>query len=118
MEKVQVENGVTVVSLERSYDVTDPEGNARVEKLLRELADKAEPPLVLLDMARTSTINSSFIGVMFAVGKMLKNRGGRLAVCAPDAFCSDVMRIVRLGEMFASYPTREEGVTAMSAAAM
>jgi anti-anti-sigma regulatory factor len=115
VEQVQVESGVTVVTLARSYDATDPESNQRAEGLLRGLGDRAEPPLVLLDMARTTTVNSSFIGLLFAVGKTLRARGGELAICAPDAFCSDVFRIVRLGEMFKSYATRADGVAAMAA---
>jgi anti-anti-sigma factor len=114
MEQVSVERAVTVVQLARSYDATDPESNGRAETLLRDLGQSAQPPLVLIDMARTTTINSSFIGLLFAVGKMLRSRGGELAICASDAFCSDVFRIVRLGEMFKSYATREEGVAALA----
>jgi anti-anti-sigma factor len=114
MENVLQQHGVTIIELDRAYDASSDDGTTRLEGLLKDTVQSAERPLVLLDMSRTASINSTFLGLLFATGKQLRARQGQMALCAPDAFCTDVMRVVKLSEMFNCYPTRAEGIEALS----
>jgi anti-anti-sigma factor len=114
MENVLRINGVTVIELDRAYDASSDDGTTRLESVLKEAVSSANRPLVLLDMSRTASINSTFLGLLFATGKQLRARQGQMALCAPDAFCTDVMRVVKLSEMFNCYATRSEGVEALT----
>ena len=115
MESISRNRGVTVIELARSYDSADTEANPRLEKVLHEQVDNAEPPLVVVDMSRTASIDSTFIGLLFAVEKRLARRQGKLALCAADVFCSEVFRVVKLDSIFKSYPTRDEAVDGLKA---
>lgn len=110
MENVLVSRGATVVELARNYDSLDDEATRRLERVLRELAESAEPPLVVLDMSRTVSIGSTFVGLLFAVSKQLRRRQGQLALCRVEPNCAEVLHIVRAEAMFNSFATREEAV--------
>jgi len=110
MENVLVSRGATVVELARNYDSLDEVGTRRLEALLRELAESAEPPLLVVDMARTVSIGSTFVGVLFAVSKRLRRRQGHLAICRVEPNCAEVLHIVRAEAMFKSFATREEAI--------
>jgi anti-anti-sigma factor len=115
LEEVYEDRGVTVIVLGRNYHAVDGEAKDRVEQVLtRHTADDA-PARLVLDLSRTVSVDSSFIGLLFAAEKRLRARGGRMAVCGADAFCADVLRIVKLGEIFPSYPSRDEAIEAMPA---
>lgn len=115
MENVIRDRNVTILVLDRNYDSLDDAPLQRLEGVLNKSVEGQEKATLLIDMSRTTTINSSFIGLLFSAGKKLKASGGQLALCAADAFCSDVMRVVRLNQMFNTYPTREDAVAALNA---
>lgn len=110
MENVLVSRGVTVVELARSYDSLDEEATRRLEALLRELAETAEPPLMVLDMGRTASIGSTFVGVLFAASKRLRRRRGHLALSNVEPNCAEVLHVVRSDAMFKRFATRDEAV--------
>ena len=113
MENVIQDRCVTIVELDRNYDSLTEEPLNRLQGVLDGVAKAGDKVTLLIDMSRTTTINSSFIGMLFATGKQIKQGGGQLALCAADAFCSDVMRVVRLNQMFNTYPTRDEALEAL-----
>ena len=123
MENVIQDRNVTIIELDRNYDSLDDVPLTRLQQVLDEAVGKAgavgkgSKVTLLIDMSRTTTINSSFIGMLFATGKQLKQAGGQLALCAADAFCSDVMRVVRLNQMFNCYITRDEALEALNSGA-
>ena len=123
MENVIQDRNVTIIELDRNYDSLDDVPLTRLQQVLDEAVGKAGAVgnggkvTLLIDMSRTTTINSSFIGMLFATGKQLKQTGGQLALCAADALCSDVMRVVRLNQMFNCYGTRDEALEALNSGA-
>jgi anti-anti-sigma factor len=117
MENVFVDRGVTVVELDRSYDGLDGSGQQRLSELLRAQVEKADPPLILLDLSRTAIMDSTMLGVLFGAEKRLRARQGRMAVCGANVFCADVLRIVNLNALFQSFETREDAIVGMTATA-
>ncbi|MGE3408781.1 MAG: STAS domain-containing protein [Pirellulales bacterium] len=114
MENVIQDREITIIELDRNYDSLDDAPLTRLQNVLNDAVGAGGKAVsLLIDMSRTTTINSSFIGMLFATGKQLKTNGGQLSLCAADAFCSDVMRVVRLNQMFNTYPTRDEALDAM-----
>lgn len=114
MERIFEERGVTVIALDRSYHAPDGDAKDRFKDLLQKRIEAGQQPRVLLDMSGTVSIDSSFIGMLFAAEKGIKSRQGKLAVCGADAFCSDVLRIVKLGSLFPSFQSREEAIDALA----
>lgn len=115
MENVLVSRGVTVVELSRTYDSLDEPATVRLEALLRDLAETAEPPLMVLDMSRTTSIGSTFVGVLFAASKRLRRRQGHLALSNVETNCAEVLHVVRSVAMFKSFAARDEAVDEIAA---
>lgn len=110
MENVLEYRGLTVIELGRNYDSLDDAAIRRAERMLREKADAVDPPLMVIDMSRTTGIGSIFVGTLFAVEKRLKSRKGRLTVCCPNTFCAEVLQIVKSDRVFRTFATRDEAV--------
>jgi anti-anti-sigma regulatory factor len=110
MENVLEYRGLTVIELGRNYDSLDDAAIRRAERLLREKAESIDPPLMVVDMTRTTGIGSIFVGTLFAVEKRLKSRQGRLAACCPNPFCAEVLQIVKADRVFKTFATRDEAV--------
>jgi anti-anti-sigma factor len=115
MEEIQVLRGVTVVTLAANYDSLDEEATRRIDTLLREQADRASPPAMVLDMSQTQSIGSTFVGSLFAADKRLRRRGGQMALCQVGEFCLEVLRAVRSDTLFKIFATRDEAVAALAA---
>jgi anti-anti-sigma regulatory factor len=116
VETVVMDSGVTVLELGRSYSHTEPAEMTRLSELLDDLAGRADPPLLLVDMTRTVLVNSELIGRLLAAHRTLANRGGHMAVCSSEAFYSDQLRIMKLDTLWGSHNTRREGIDALLAA--
>jgi anti-anti-sigma factor len=114
MEAVEVVRGVTVVTLAAKYDTLDEEGVRRLEALLRDRADAADRPLLLLDMRDTVSIGSTFVGALFATDKRLRRRQGQMALCQVGEFCQEVFRVVHTQTLFKTYATRDEALAALT----
>jgi anti-anti-sigma factor len=115
MERVEVVRGVTVITLAAKYDTLDEEAVRRLEALLRQQADSASPPLLLLDMQDTASIGSTFVGALFAADKRLRRRQGQMALCRVGDFCQEVLRVVHTDTLFKTYATRDEALEALTA---
>lgn len=107
MATVKKIDGVHVVELETNYDSLNQEATDRLKEVLIAVGQGEAAPLVLLDLSRTTTINSQVIGLFFSLGNRVRQSGGKFAVCAAEAFCAEVLKIVKLQELFPGYPDRE-----------
>jgi len=83
-------------------------------KVLLAEAVRAEPPRLLLDLSGTELIGSRFVELLVQTWKRLRQRGGIMALCGVQPFCSEVLRTTKLDTLWNSYPTRDDGVAALS----
>ncbi len=74
----------------------------------------ADPPIVLLDLAATTYIGTSFVELLVRAWKRLTERGGKLVLCDVQPFCAEVFRITRLDTLWDIYPTRAQAIAALT----
>jgi anti-anti-sigma factor len=110
--EVVVDGRVTVITLGPAYKVLDEHTlDLGLAQSLVELADDADPPLVVLDLSNTQFFGSSFIEVLFRLWTRLQARsGGRFAICGLTPHCVDVLKITHLDTLWQLTPTREQAV--------
>ena len=115
--EVVVDGSVTVIALGPAYKVVDEHVlDTGLGESLIELADDADPPLVVLDLSNTQFFGSSFIEVLFRLWTRLQARGGgRFAICGLTPHCLDVLKITHLDTLWRLTATREEAVRAIAA---
>lgn len=116
MANVMREQGVTVVEVDPVYDSLDEWRMSDFRDLVLDAVKKADPPLLLLDLSRTTYIGSSFIGVLIRGWKRLRDRQGRLALCNVCPTCADVLHVSKLDTIWDIYSTRDEARQALLAA--
>lgn len=110
MVQVIHEQGVTVVLTGPSYTGLQLDALEELGRVLLCEADEATPPRLVLDMAETTFISSSFIETLVRVWKRIKNRHGTMALCAVQPLCLEVLRVAHLDTIWPIYGTRTEAV--------
>jgi anti-anti-sigma factor len=115
MHGISRENDVTVVEAGRSYGSND-KALADFAKVIMDEASKCEPPRLVVDMTDTSYIASNFLELLIRAWRKLKSRDGVLAICGIQPFCAEVLHIMRLDSVWATYPNRAEAAAALSGA--
>lgn len=115
--EVVVDRRVTIIGLGPGYRSIDEQVlDGGLRELLAEICDKADPPLVVLDLSNTTFFGSSFIELMFRMWNRLQARpGGGFAICGLTSYCLEVLKITHLDTLWRLYPNREEAVEALSA---
>jgi anti-anti-sigma factor len=86
------------------------------ERMLRE-AEQADPPCLLIDLSQTDYIGSRFVELLVRVWRRLKQRGGVLALCGVQPFCLEVLKVTRLDQVWALYPSRPAALDALEVSA-
>jgi anti-anti-sigma factor len=113
MHQILREGKATIVVLGLGYDSLDDASLQEFgEQLLRE-AEQADPPCLVLDLGRTDYIGSRFVEALVRVWRRLKQRGGTLALCGVQPFCLEVLKVTRLDQVWAVYPSRREAIEAI-----
>ncbi len=102
-------NDVTVVSLKGRLDAST---SGALESVLNGLAAQKDAK-VLVDAAALEYISSAGLRVLLAAAKQFKKVQGRIALCALSANVKQVFEISGFTSIFAIYPGRAEGVTAL-----
>ena len=74
---------------------------------------EAGNPTILLDLAEVSFLDSSGLAAVFGCVKA-QNRPGRLAVCGARESVATLFRLTHMSKVFRFFPTREEGLVALS----
>lgn len=103
-------DGVTIVEVDQEYDSLDERKLSELGAQLLAAVDQAEPPVLLLDLTRTTFIGSSFLGVAIRAWKRLRDRSGRLALCHVNELCREVLQASRLDTIWELFPSREEAL--------
>lgn len=108
---ISVQDGVTVVALAGpEFEILNERTLDQLKDSLLEIAQNAEPPLLVLDLADTQFFGSSFIEILFRVANRLKNRNGKFAICNLTEYCHEVIQITHLDSLWPVVDSREEAV--------
>ena len=98
--------GVAVVALTGEIDLyTCPEFK---QELLRVIADGAT--LVVVDLTKTTFIDSTALGVIIRGVERLKQRDGRLVVVCADPNIVKIFEVTGLNRIFSVYDSRDEAL--------
>lgn len=103
---------VTVAQIGPEFEALDEEILAQVRDFLLDLADRADPPHLVIDLSHTDFFGSGFIEVLFRVWNRMQRRGGRFVLSNLKPYCAEVLKIARLDTVWSIYPTRAEAVAA------
>ena len=98
--------GVALVGLTGEIDLyTCPEFK---QELLRVIADGAT--LVVVDLTKTTFIDSTALGVIIRGVERLKQRDGRLVVVCADPNIVKIFEVTGLNRIFSVYDSRDEAL--------
>ena len=115
--EVVVDGRVTVICLGPQFRIIDETCIAGgLSTAITSIAEKAEPPLVVLDLSSTQFFGSSFIELMFRVWNQLQARNGRFAICGLNPHCHDVLKVTHLDSLWPITETRSGAVAELSSA--
>ncbi len=113
MREVLHERGWTIVESGPRCDSLDEASLSEFsEQVLREAA-QADPPCLLVDLSQTDYIGSRFVELLVRVWQRLKRRGGALALCGVQPLCLEVLKVTRLDQIWAVYPSRPAALDAL-----
>jgi anti-sigma B factor antagonist len=105
-EEVGAGAGVAVIALAGEIDLyTCPEFK---QELLRVIADGAT--LVVVDLTKTTFIDSTALGVIIRGVDRLKQRDGRLVVVCADPNIVKIFEVTGLNRIFSVYGSRDEAL--------
>jgi anti-sigma B factor antagonist len=116
---VTCEEGVTVVTLGPEYENLEETELDTLKGALLEVAEKADPPLVVLDLSQLRFFGSALIEALFRAWNHLKARpGGRMSLCGLTSYCREVVEITHLDQLWSVFETRAEAVHALKSRAL
>ena len=111
--EVVQQDGVTVVVFGRDFErITED----RIAVAAQTLLDSIPPqqPRLVVDLSQTTFFGSSFIEVLFRAWNRIHTRpGGRFALCGLSPYCTEVLQITNLDQLWKMYPTRDTAVQAV-----
>jgi anti-anti-sigma factor len=105
---------VTVVTLGPEYENLEETELDLLKGALLEVAERADPPVVVLDLSHLRYFGSALIEALFRAWNHLKARpGGRLALCGLTSYCREVVEITHLDQLWSIFETRDEAVRSL-----
>lgn len=109
------EGQVTIVALGPEYENLDEPRLDALTDVLLQVAETASPPIVLLDLSHTSFFGSAFIEVIFRMWNRLNHReGGKFSICGLSEYCTEVLEVTHLDQLWETYANREEAIRALN----
>jgi anti-anti-sigma factor len=114
MANVRRERGATILELGSAYASLDQQALENLGGVIFAEAAHANPPLLVLDLSQTRVIGSSFLEILVRAWKRLRQREGRMVLCAMQPFCTEVLRAAHLDSIWPSYQTCEEALVALA----
>jgi anti-anti-sigma regulatory factor len=115
--ETSVERGVTVVRLGTAFDSLYESELVHL-KSVRELADTASPPTMLIDLSNTRYFGSAFIGFSIAIANRLKERGdGRLGICGLASFARMAFEKTKADTLFELFDDVDTAVSELASTA-
>lgn len=115
--EISTQDGVTVVRLGAEFDSLYESELVHL-KSVRDLADTADPPLMLLDLSNTKYFGSAFIGFLIGIANRLKERGeGRLGLCHLAPFARMALEKTKSDTVLGLYGDLDDALSALRASA-
>jgi len=105
---------VTIFEVDQEYDSLDDGKMNAFAASLAAAVNAADPPVLLLDLSKTTFIGSSFLGALVWAWKRLRDRQGRMALCHANQTCREVLHASKLDTIWEVYPTREAALEKMA----
>ena len=106
---------VTIVVFGPQQRQLDEVGLDALSRQLVEIAESANPPVMILDMAITEFFGSSFIEILFRIWKKLNTKpNAKFAISGLQPYCREVLEITHLDRLWPMYATRQEALTAFA----
>ena len=110
--EVLLQDGVTVVVFGRDFERITEDRIPAAKTLLDSIPP--QQPRVVVDLSQTTFFGSSFIEVLFrAWNRIHAKPGGRFALCGLSPYCTEVLQITNLDQIWKLYPTRDTAVQAL-----
>jgi anti-anti-sigma factor len=111
--EVLLQDGVTVVVFGRDFErITEDRIPAATQTLLDSIP--SQQPRLVVDLSQTTFFGSSFIEVLFRAWNRIHTKpGGRFALCGLSPYCTEVLQITNLDQLWKLYPTRDTAVQAL-----
>jgi anti-sigma B factor antagonist len=106
-------DGVTVIVLGEQYDNLDEPALEAAAAELLEIAQSADPPMIVVDMGRTKLFGSAFLGTLFRVWRRLTANGGNLSVCCATGPCAEVLAVTQVDRLWNLFDTRDAAVESL-----
>jgi anti-anti-sigma factor len=109
--RVYQDGRVTVIELGEDYESLDESVLTDLRDLMLKAVDEADPPLVVLDLSHTTFFGSSFIELIFrAWNRVEAKKDGRFVLSGLTTYCSEVISITHLNELWSIYDTVGDAV--------
>jgi anti-sigma B factor antagonist len=103
---VELGDGIAAASVVGEADLyTAPELKVALNGLIENGAQA-----VLVDLSRTSFLDSTTLGVLMGAVRKLRSRGGQIAIACSDANIRKIFEITLLDRVFAIFESRDAGI--------
>jgi anti-anti-sigma factor len=102
---------VTIVELV-DRKILDEPGIAQLSGQLTGLLARDSRPRLVLDFVNVSHMSSSVLGMLIALHKRVREKGGELFLCNIRPSIHEVFVITRLDQVLRIFPSREEALRA------
>ena len=107
----QVENNICIVSVESEPEI----GNESITRdFIKELIEIQNVKAVLLDLEKTASLNSSGIGTVVAIYKMLEQLHVPFALCHLSQKNQLIFKMTQLEQLLTIYPTKTEALSVLN----
>ena len=71
-------------------------------------------PMVIFDLSQMVYFGSVFLALLLRCHKLVKSRGGELALCGVNTMARELLRVTALDTLWTIYDSREEALTALA----
>ena len=113
--EIFVEKGVTVIALGPDFATLDDSHLQSLRTVVLDVSQRADPPLVVIDLSHTRFFGSAFIEVLFRLWNRLNSRtDGAFAISGLTPYCAEVLKVTHLDKLWDLFPTRDEAVAHLS----
>ena len=105
---------VTVITLGPDCENVDEECLEGLREPLLDAANSAEPPTVILDLAKTQFFGSSFIEVLFRIWNRINTQEGKFGISGLSSYCREVLEVTHLDQLWGIFDSVEEAIAEFS----
>ena len=113
--EVSRRDGVTVVTLGPDFENLDEHQLDGVAAVILDVADTADPRLVVVDLSHTKYFGSAFIEILFRAWNRVNNdAGGQFCISGLTPYCREVLEVTHLDRLWTPFDSTDQAVAALS----